>query len=390
MKKEYSKKTIAVIFGGKSVEHDISIITGVQALNAVDENKYNIVPIYISKEGDWYTSNFFYNIKTFTDNNFCKNAKKVLIGLNQNLYLAKNKKLKFLKKIDFALLATHGGQGENGCLQGFLESCSLPHSSPSVLGSSICMNKLVTKQILQSLNINVAKYLSLTKSEYKKKSLGLKEKLSSFKFPLIIKPANLGSSVGISFCKNFSQIKNALSFAFLFDELVLIEEAVQNLKEYNISVVGNSCNCELSNIEEVVIKKDFLSFENKYLNKENSSKGMENTLREIPANLPMEVEQKVKSIAQKTYFNLHCKGIVRMDFLVNNKTREVYLNEINTIPGSLSNYLWATKKYNFKTLINKTIKYCLEDWENSKTKVTNFSSSVLKQFGEGNKINFKK
>lgn len=390
MKKEDSKKTIVVIFGGKSVEHDISIITGVQTLNAVDKNKYNVIPIYISKEGDWYTSNLFYDIKTFTENDFCKKAKKIAIGLNKNLYLVKNKKMKFLNKIDFALLATHGGQGENGCLQGLFESCSLPYSSPGVLGSAICMNKLITKRILQSLNVATAKYLALTKNEYKKRNLGLKEKLSLFKFPLIVKPANLGSSVGISFCKNFSQLKNALSFAFLFDEIVLIEEVVENLKEYNIAVVGNSNTCELSNIEEVIIKKDFLSFESKYLNKENSSKGMENTLREIPANLPIEVEQKIKTIAQKTYFNLYCKGIVRMDFLVNSKTREVLLNEVNTIPGSLSNYLWLTKKYNFKILINKAIKYCLEDWENNKSKVTNFSSTVLKQFGEGSKINFKK
>ena len=169
-----------------------------------------------------------------------------------------------------------------------------------------------------------------------------------------------------------------------------MEEAVGNLREFNISVIGNGFNCELSNIEEVFIKKDFLTFENKYLNNKSNSKGMENTKRKIPAELPLEVENQIKYIAKEVFLILDCKGIVRFDFLFDDKSQKVYFNEVNTIPGSLSNYLWTKNGYNFEKLLEKIIKYSLENKKEIDSKITNFSSNVLRQFKNSSKLDLKK
>lgn len=391
MRKIEEKRNVIVLFGGKSVEHDISIITGVQTLNAINKRKNNIIPIYITKNGEFLSSEAFFNIKTFSNNNLNKiNYKKVILTNDSYLYFYKGKKLKQWSKVDFAFLATHGGLGENGELQGFLDVCNIAYSSSNVLSSSIGMNKLVAKQILSSQQINQANYFAVNQKDFNKNTKIISQKVKEMGFPIIVKPASLGSSIGISFCKTLKNVKNAISFAFLFDKTVIVEKAVENLREFNISAIGNEFECELSDIEEVLIKKDILSFENKYLNKESSSKGMENTTRNFPAEINYELEKTIKDVANKVYFLLNCKGVVRFDFLVNDKTQEVYFNEVNTIPGSLSNYLWTKKGYNFERLLDKIMDYCLESKKNKESKVSNFSSNVLKQFKNSSKLDFKK
>ena len=391
MRKIEEKRNVIVLFGGKSVEHDISIITGVQTLNAINKRKNNIIPIYITKNGEFLSSEAFFNIKTFSNNNLNKiNYKKVILTNDSYLYFYKGKKLKQWSKVDFAFLATHGGLGENGELQGFLDVCNIAYSSSNVLSSSIGMNKLVAKQILSSQQINQANYFAVNQKDFNKNTKIISQKVKEMGFPIIVKPASLGSSIGISFCKTLKNVKNAISFAFLFDKTVIVEKAVENLREFNISAIGNEFECELSDIEVVLIKKDILSFENKYLNKESSSKGMENTTRNFPAEINYELEKTIKDVANKVYFLLNCKGVVRFDFLVNDKTQEVYFNEVNTIPGSLSNYLWTKKGYNFEKLLDKIMDYCLESKKNKESKVSNFSSNVLKQFKNSSKLDFKK
>jgi len=391
MRKIEEKRNVIVLFGGKSVEHDISIITGVQTLNAINKRKNNIIPIYITKNGDFLYSEAFFNIKTFSNNNLNKiNYKKVILTNDSYLYFYKGKKLKQWLKVDFAFLATHGGLGENGELQGFLDICNIAYSSSNVLSSSIGMNKLVAKQILSSQQINQANYFAVNQKDFNKNTKIISQKVKEMGFPIIVKPASLGSSIGISFCKTLKNVKNAISFASLFDKTVIVEKAVENLREFNISAIGNEFECELSDIEEVLIKKDILSFENKYLNKESSSKGMENTTRKFPAEINYELEKTIKDVANKVYFLLNCKGVVRFDFLVDDKTQEVYFNEVNTIPGSLSNYLWTKKGYNFEKLLDKIMDYCLESKKNKESKVSNFSSNVLKQFKNSSKLDFKK
>ncbi len=387
-----TKKNVAVIFGGKSVEHDISIITGVQTLNSLDKNKYNIYPIYISKDENWYTSNNFFNIKTFAESDFLhnKNIKKISLINGGILLLHNKKKPTEYAKINFAFLSTHGGSGEKGALQGFLDMCGVAYSSPNVFSSSICMNKFATKILLNFAGINTTNFKLFLQEDYNEFGYKfIEDNLQNLNYPLIVKPCNLGSSVGITFCKDTKHLKDAISFAFLFDSQVLVEEVVENLREVNLSVLGNTTSLETSVIEEVNISDDFLTFENKYLGN-GSSKGMENTGRTIPAELDEETQKQVIEFGVKAYKLLNCKGLVRIDFLINTKTNKVYLNEINTIPGSLSNYLWKDKNYTFTELLNKLLEYSEEEKTKEQSKVTNFSSNVLSNFEKCDKLDFNK
>lgn len=381
MKKEIeSKKNVLVIFGGKSVEHDVSIITGIQTINNLNKQKYNIFPIYINKDGLFLYSSDFSSIKPFVENKITtKNSFLVNFSIDGFLCIKKGKKYKKFKEVDFAYLATHGGYGENGSLQGFLDMCNIPYSSSGTLGSSVGMNKVITKNVLDFLGIKNTKYKILSNNELKLGQQYINKKVEELKYPLIVKPCALGSSIGVNFVKNKQALKNAISFAFLFDNFVLVEEAVENLREVNIAVMGNSIKCECSDIEEVFKTNDLLSFENKYL-ENNSSKGMESTKRVLPANLTTDIEDIIKDYARKLFKAINCKGIVRIDFLIDSKTNEVFLNEINTIPGSMANYLWKTKKYSFSELLDKLLAYSLEEKKESNNKIKNFSSNILEKF----------
>jgi len=384
------KINVLVIFGGKSVEHDISIITGVQTLNACDKNKFDVTPIYITKQGKWLTSNKFYNIKTFAKNvEVNKDVLEVTLSTSGNLFKVKGKKQTIIKKINFAFLATHGSQGENGALQGYLEMCNVPYSSPNVLSSAVCMNKYFTKIMLSKNNVKTTKFKLIKQQDYLKNNLKPLKEAERLGYPVIVKPCSLGSSIGINFCKTYEQLRNAVSFAFLFDDNVLVEQCVQNLKEVNVALVGNRQSCEISQIEEVLTDKNFLTFENKYLNN-NSAKGMESASRIIPANIDGKTKQIVQNYAKKAYKVLNCKGIVRLDFLIDTLNNQVYLNEVNTIPGSLSNYLFKSQDCSFGLLLNKAYDYAIKEFESSNGKVINFSSNVLSQFEDGLKCNLKK
>ena len=378
------KINVIVVFGGRSVEHDISIITGVQVLNNLDKSKFNIFPVYLSKQGEFFYSKNFYDIKTFTQKNFTykKDCKNVFFKGNA-IYSKKGIFSKKITDFKFAFLATHGACGENGSLQGLFELIRVPYSSCGVLQSAIGMNKYLTKVFLQSKNLPYVDCFTIQEDE--KLDLSYLNKTG---LPVVVKPCSLGSSVGISFCKTKSQVKNAVSFAKMFDNCVVVEKAIENLQEVNIAVLGNEFKQEFSDIEEVLKTDDILSFENKYL-ADNSSKGMENTKRILPAKLDEKLKSTIEDISTKVFKQLKCKGVIRFDFLINKETKEVFLNELNTIPGSFANYLWKTKKYDFKTLLNKIYDYCLESFNSQEQKLISFSSSVLNNisFGSGSKIN---
>lgn len=378
------KTNVIVVFGGDSVEHDISIITGVQVLNNLNKERFNIFPIYLSKRKQFYYSKNFFNIKTFTKRNFLKDKKCFNVFLNNNGLYKKGLFTKLIAKFEFAFLATHGGVGENGGLQGFFETINMPYSSCGILSSAIGMNKWLTKCFLKTENLPyVTGIMVFGKEKFNCNYI------KDFSLPLIVKPCSLGSSVGISYCRTKSQVKNAVSFAKLFDNNIIIEKSVENLKEVNIAVLGNEYKQEVSDIEEVLKTDDILSFENKYLT-ENSAKGMENTNRVLPAKLDSKTKQQIEDIAVKVFKNLGCRGVVRFDFLINSLTNEVFLNEFNTIPGSFANYLWQTKKYSFSKLLDKIFDYCTESYLLSQKKLKNFSSSILENISNNIGCKFNK
>lgn len=389
-KENFIKKNIAVIFGGRSVEHDISIITGIQVLCALDKDKYNIIPIYISKDNHFYTGKQLFDINTFSMFNFEKKLSKInFSNYDQSISILKGRFQKLKSKIDFAFLALHGGLGEGGGVQGLLQTCNIPFSTCGVLGSSICMNKYLTKLICQSKNILTPDFVVIDEKEYKNQSDFLSEILKILSFPLIVKPNSLGSSIGVNFCQNKEQLINAISFAFMFDRKVIVEKAVENLRELNIAVLGNANHIEFSDIEEVTPKKDFLTYENKYLN-QNNSKGMESLDRIIPAVIDNSIKDTIVEYSNIIFKTLELSGCVRIDFLMDSISNKVYLNEINTIPGSIANYLWKEKKYSFSQLLEKMLDYSLSELEELNSKVTRFSSSVLNNYKSNSAFKLKK
>ena len=379
MKLDKNKKNVCVIFGGKSPEHDISIITGVQVLHALDENRFNILPIYITKEGDFLLNQDYFDISVFA-NIERVNGKSVIFSQGKKLLSIKGNKAKTICQIDFAFLALHGGGGEGGEVQGMLDSCGVPYSSAGVLGSAISQSKTLTKQVCSSLHIPQIKHTIV----FEREKEDVLSKTKDLSYPLIVKPSSLGSSIGITICKTKKDLKDALSFAFLFDREVLVEEKLTSFRELNMAFLGNAFEVENSFAEDVTNSTSFLSFEDKYIGGSVKGKGMENMGREI-IKTQDEVCNKMAEYGKTLFRHLSLKGIVRIDYLLDTKTNTLYLNEINSIPGSMANYLWQGK-YSFRALLNKVYDICTKQSSEDAKKVTEFSSSVLSSFSGSGKI----
>ena len=377
------KQNILVIFGGKSVEHDISIITGLQAINNIDKQKYTIYPVYIDKQGRWFFSDKFNDINNLID--IDKKSKKIfkttMFAGDSNLYLINKNKVKTLAHIDCVLCCTHGGSGENGALQGFLDVVGVPYTCPKVLSSAICMDKLISKILFEKAGLNVTQYLSFSDLEIKNNlQKVIKTIESKFNYPIVIKPCCLGSSIGISFVKNKSKLNQALLLASSFDSQVLVEEAVQNLQEINVSVMSIDGKIVTSVLEKPKTQKEILSFDEKYLQNPNQKSGMSNFKRELPAKITNELWDKIVDMSKTAYKICKLNGLVRIDYLLNDKTQQVYINEINTIPGSLSFYLWQYDKYSFDKLIDLMIQQAIKQHQIIKQKTIIYNTNVLQNF----------
>ena len=396
------KKNIVIIYGSDSTEHDISILTALQVFNAIDKQKYNVDLIYIARNGKWFLGQKLSNISTYKNFN-TKNLKEVVIMPNSNfLHIKHFKSFKSYKKIDCVILSLHGKNGEDGTIQGLLELAKIPYTSSCVLGSSVGLDKSVMKQIFELNKIPITKHTTLLKTDYEDNNFDIKRLVNKIKFPVVVKPNCLGSSIGISLASNEDELIDALNLAFMFDEKVLLEKYVENLLEVNIAVLGDGKDNIVSSTEEVLNKNGLLSFEKKYLGEksvknENINKtddyktikssgklqicaknGMQNLSRIIPANISKQQDNLIKKYAKKIFEITNSKGVVRIDFMIDKKSGKVYANEINTIPGSLAFYLWQKQKIDFTLLIDKLIEIAVNSFKNKKNLLSTFNSSVLK------------
>lgn len=379
------KKNIVVLFGGVSSEHDISIITANQILNNLDEQKYNIIPVYISKWGSWYTGKQLFDIATFNNKELIKKLSKVsLIASSNYLYkITGLKRLKKLFKVDCVITALHGVNGEDGTIQGLLELCNIPYTSSGVVGSSVNMDKVIMKQVFKSFNLPVLPFIVVNRNDIDVISLD-KQIKDSFDYPVIIKPANLGSSIGISICNNKTELKEGLEIASEFDKKMIIEKCVKELKEINCSVMGYGSIINISELEEPINWQSFLSFEDKYLG-QGKSVGMETQKRIFPAKLTKKLIKEIKDMSKFVFNQLECKGVVRIDYIINKEDNKLYINEINTIPGSFAFYLWDVS---FTKLLDQLIDYALLANEDKNKNKYTFSSNVINQFlqSDSNKL----
>ena len=399
------KIKIGVIFGGKSVEHEISIITANQAINSINKEKYEIVPIYISKNGLMYTGEELLELKNFrnmedltkklTQISLVNDGKDIVLLRFPSKTFSKN----ILNKIDIAFPIMHGTNGEDGSIAGFLEILGIPYIGPDILASSVGMDKITARRVLKQAGIPSLDFVAFYSQEYYQESEKyIKEVKENLKFPVIVKAGNLGSSVGIKKAKDEEELKEAIEYAMQFSDRIMIENAITNLKEVNCSVMGEASNCRPSECEEPIGSDEILSYQDKYASggKNNGTKqggakvseqnsgakqGMASLKRKLPAEISEEMKKQIQTLACQTFRVLGCNGVSRIDFLVDKDTNQVYVNEINTIPGALSYYLWEATGIKFEEEIDKLVELAFQRERNRKQLTFSYDKNILSLMG---------
>ena len=388
---------VGVIFGGESVEHEVSIISAIQAMNKIDEEKYEIIPIYISKDREWYTGDMLRDIEVYSDPSLIKKySNNVILYYKNGSYVLQKKRGIFknvVKEIDIVLPIVHGTNVEDGALQGYLQTIGIVYAAVSG------QDKAIMKSIFKEQGLPMTDYIWFYDVDYRQDSEEIIKKAKKIKFPVIVKPATTGSSVGISVCEDEDSLREGIDDAIQYDNKIIIEEVVQNLKEVNIAVMGNYENQKVSEIEEVLSGNKFLTFQDKYIGNgkgklkggkvtsyKTSSKGMASTNRKLPADLDEKTRKEVEDVAIKAFKALGSSGNSRIDFLIDEKTNKVYINEINSIPGSLAFYLWDAKDINFTQVLDDMINIGIKDYKKRVSKTHSFESNILEGFAANNGV----
>jgi D-alanine-D-alanine ligase len=366
------KIKVGVFFGGQSVEHEVSIISGIQAIYAFNREKYDIVPVYITKENELYIGESIDKIEEYKSIPALlkKSQKIILVNEGKKVNLVRYPMKKFgnnvLDYIDVAFPIVHGTNVEDGTLQGFFRTLCLPYVGCDVTASAIGMDKYVMKTVLKDQDIPVLDCICCDVKKYNASPDEIINRIEEkIGYPVIVKPVNLGSSVGIKLAKNKAELEDAFDYAFQFANKLLIEKAIMNLREINCSVLGDYETAEASECEEPVSSDEILSYEDKYLSSggsksEGGSKGMTSLSRKLPAPLSSEEREEIRTLAVKTFQALNCNGVSRIDFMIDKDTNKLYVNEINTIPGSLAFYLWDPVGVKYDDLLDRMVSLALK------------------------------
>ncbi len=373
------KINLAVLFGGKSVEHEISIISAIQAINNLNKDKYEIIPVYMTKSNEMYTGEKIGLISSYNNvPELLKSSRKVtFINDNGRVYLTDHPFVKKFRKektlIDVIFPVVHGTNVEDGCLQGYIKTLGVPFVGCDVTASALGMDKHLMKLALKDAGIPVLDCVVINKFDYDSNSESAISKIKAMSdYPVIVKPINLGSSIGITKAKTDDELSDALDVAFSFASKVLVERAVTSLREINCSVAGDIEEAEASECEEPLNATDILSYEDKYVGGNSSkgakgckggstdSQGMASLARKIPADISTERRTEIREMAVRAFKALGCNGVSRIDFMIDGAEDKVYVNEINTIPGSLSFYLWEPLGISYDKLLDRMIQLALK------------------------------
>lgn len=374
---------VGVVFGGETVEHEVSIISAVQAMNKLDNDKYEIIPIYISKENEWFTGAALREVETFKDMELLKRYTKNVVLYNKNGRFVLQSKGFFksiVSDVDIIFPVVHGTNVEDGALQGYLRTIGVPFVGSEVLPSAIAQDKVVQKQVFASIDLPMPKYVWFYDVDYRDDNDATVEMIEKkLDYPVIVKPATLGSSVGIKSASNKKALIKAIEEAIEYDSKIIVEEKVENLTEVNISVLGNYESQKLSEIEEVMTDNDLLTYDDKYVNggKKLGKSGMASASRKVPASISDNLKEEVRDIAAKAFKAVGLSGDVRIDFLIDQKKKKVYINEINSCPGSLAFYLWEPVGKNFTTLLDEMINIGIKDYKKKTNKTRSFKTNIL-------------
>ena len=404
------KLNVAVVFGGKSTEHDISIISALQAIENIDKEKYNVIPIYIDKKGDFYYSKEDLLSKTsnFKDQaglvKKCKNIS--FIKIKNHTYIRNNDVGLMSDKIDIAIdvafLIVHGTNVEDGNLQGYFHTLNLPVVGPDTLSAAVSMDKYIMKEYWKAIGIPVIDGIRFDKNDFKDVNVIVDKIEKELGYSVIVKPVNLGSSIGIKKGSDRESLIDALELAFSFTDIILVEKAITNMREINCAVIGDKFNYETSVLEEPFGNDEILSFADKYMSgggvkgakgtkvdakygdvgaklcePSGAKSGMASLKRKIPAELEESVADKIREYALKAFKYMGCTGVARIDFIIDKSTGQIYANEINSIPGSLSYYLFEPKGIKYNELIDRLINIAIENYKREEKLNYTFESSVI-------------
>lgn len=385
------KINLAVLFGGKSVEHEVSVISAVQAMASMNKEKYNIIPVYMTKQNEFWTGEKLFDINSFRDiPELLKECTAcVFVRSEGKVQLIRQKMKKFgsnlISDVDIAFPIVHGTNVEDGALQGYLHTLDIPYVGCDVLASAVGMDKFVMKILLKDAGFPVLDCCRFSAFEIDRIEECADKVESKFGYPVIVKPINLGSSVGISKASDRDSLIKSMENAFEFSDRILVEPAVVNLKEINCSVVGDSESAEASVCEEPVqaSDEDILSFEQKYVGggKSGGSKGMATLKRKIPADITPEQDEFIRKTAVDAFRYLGCNGVTRIDFMIDMDSSTIYINEINTIPGSLAFYLWEPKGVKYAELLERMIQLALKRYRMGEKINYSFDTNILAMGG---------
>lgn len=384
------KTNIGVFFGGRSTEHEISVISASQAMHAINRDKYDVTPIYISKQGKYYTGDALFDVANYRDIPSliakCTEVYMKPVYGDYNLYRSKPTGMFGSKApvttLDVVIPVLHGSNVEDGIFEGVLETIGIPYAGCDTLASANGMDKITMKMILSSCDIPVINYVWFTDKQWFAQREQLIEKIETkIGYPVIVKPANLGSSVGIGRADNREQLIEKVEIAEKYSARIIVEHMVDNLKEINCSVLGDCDEYESSVLEEPIKSAEILSYEDKYMGGTKGAKGMQASQKRIPADLPQEMTDKIRYLAGETFRVLSCHGVSRIDFIVDDDTNEIFVNEINTIPGSLSFYLWEATGLPFDKLMDRLVHLALKRKREQGQKTVSYDQNIFSLSG---------
>lgn len=390
------KLQVGIIFGGQSVEHEISVISANQAMNALNKEKFDLVPIYISKEGKFYTGNELIDLGNYGNLNslITKLEEVTFVRRNNVTNLEPVKKSIFNNKsikVDVVIPIVHGVNVEDGNLQGYLHTLKVPFAGCDVTSAAVGQDKVIQKAVLSANDVKTAPWFWLYANDFESNKDVFITKANKLGYPLIIKPAKLGSSIGIEIVNNDHELETMVKECGKYDPKLLIEKVITNFKEINIAIMGNSNSYKLSVMEEVLKNDDILSFNDKYLSSNKTkgvkqstkgSKGMASTTRKVPAEVSLDIKKLIEKEAIKAFKAIGVTGNCRIDFMYDEKNNEIYLTEVNTIPGSLAFYLWNECDISFDKLLEEMIDIAIEKERINDKVVVSFDTNILQGFAK--------
>ncbi len=384
------KTTIGVFFGGRSTEHEISVLSACQAMAAINTEKYDIVPVYITKQGRWYTGEVLRDTANYRDTAkmlaACEEVYMRPIYGDYNLYPVKAKGLfgstKPVAALDVVIPVLHGSNGEDGIFEGVLETIGIPYAGCNTHSSANGMDKITMKMILSADGVPVVDYVWFTDKRWFDRRDELTARVEEeLGYPVIVKPSNLGSSVGIGRANNREELNERVADAARYSTRIIVEKMVQNLQEINCSVLGDADEYETSVLEEPIKSGDILSYDDKYKGGSKDKLGMHAAQKRIPADLPKSETERIQFLAGETFRVLGCHGVSRVDVMIDGDTRDIYVNEINTIPGSLSFYLWEAAGLPFDKLMERLVKLAFKRKRDAESKTVSYDANIFAMGG---------